>query len=73
MIKDRTTLFAGRVVIALAEGELYELGNDPQRRDMVKFFEPQGYDPIPAIKRAAKFWKKHSSSGYEYTRNIYKV
>jgi hypothetical protein len=71
LIDEHTRLFAGYVVIALAEGEPYELGKVAQRRDMVKFLSAPPSDPTQAIKRASKLWNKRSSSGYEYKRNIY--
>jgi hypothetical protein len=72
LIEDRKSLYAGYVVLALAEGEAYELAGDARRRDMVKFFSPSlGLDRDASIRRATKFWNKRNSSGYEYKRNIF--
>lgn len=71
LIDDRKSLYAGYVVVALAEAEPYELGGDPRKRDMVKLFIPSARDSAAEIKRATKFWGKRSSSGYDYKRNVY--
>lgn len=71
LIDDHKSLYAGYVVVALAEAEAYELGGDARRRDMVKFFSPSARNSADEIQRATKFWNKRSSSGYDYKRNIY--